>query len=132
MCAQLSVVLRLILAVCGGFMAIFSTADVLPWREFSVTVAKKNIPKLDEILDAIMPDQILKMQNTLACVWPRLHMSSYWGPYADEDSRFDMFDTLMQLLYHRILPAEPQTTWAGKSSTCQLPPPVRIQTHHRI
>jgi hypothetical protein len=41
--------------------------------------------------------QVLRMQQAAACAWPRVHLGSHWGAYADEDPAHDMFDALLQV-----------------------------------
>ena len=39
----------------------------------------------------------MRMQQAAACAWPRVHLGSHWGAYADEDPAHDMFDALLQV-----------------------------------
>eukprot|EP00854_Cymbomonas_tetramitiformis_P008440 gene8440-10031_t len=98
--------------------------EVIPWNQLSVTVAKEDIPKLDQILNDISKERIREMQEGLACAWPRMHMGSFYGAYADEDVRHDMFDSVMQVLRNRMSSGEQGSplvdgSWRGVTSTCK-------------
>jgi len=60
------------------------------------------------------------MQQEAACVWPRVHLGSHWGAYADEDVAHDLFDALMQTVTLRVAPQKASTgwDWRGRTSAC--------------
>ena len=45
--------------------------DLLDWADFSLRVANTDLPRLADILAAVTPAEIARLQAGLAAVWPR-------------------------------------------------------------
>ncbi|GIL60956.1 hypothetical protein Vafri_15768 [Volvox africanus] len=75
----------------------------LDWPSFSVTVKEDDVPNLHNILRAINETKLAEMQKALACAAKHLWYSSMWGGIFGEDSRYDAFATLMEILRVKAL-----------------------------
>ena len=102
--------------------------DVLPYDEFSVRVAKADIPKIPDIVKAITPEKLDRMRQQLACAARALQWSSILGSDFGEGGENDAFALLMLTLQHRLVthvkPEGWEKLWAPNvpiKDACDIP-----------
>ena len=76
-------------------------ADQVDWGNFSVRVREAHVPQLLQIVEAIPPTELARMQAGLACAWRFFSWSTLWGALGDEDGSSDAFELLMHTLRER-------------------------------
>ena len=100
--------------------------EVLPWARFSVRLKFADIERLDEVLEAIPDEEVLRMRRVLGCVWPRMLWlaNGLYGSPLDTSSTIraarphDAFHTLMWTLRRRLGKEVPSDGWQVAGESC--------------
>ncbi|PNH07623.1 hypothetical protein TSOC_005904 [Tetrabaena socialis] len=74
---------------------LYSLWDVLPYERFSVRVSRHNLHRLLEVLDAITPEQLRRLQDGMA----EQHRAFVWQPELGGLA----YNHTLTSLHHRLL-----------------------------